>query len=177
MPSAHPEEQDLSMVDVDAVDEVQEDEEAIDEDDEIEIGENRVTVVCFSLSLVIFRSKLHRLYPSANKVLLAIRCHRDSSVVSIQRRRPYTWKCPPICDYEKVGNSSILLQKISEKTNCCSPGVEFCGYTIPHPSEAKMNLRIQTYGKFLRPVLTETNKANRAKCRKHYRGGSSRKGP
>lgn len=27
-----------------------------------------------------------------------------------------------------------------------SPNVEFCGYTIPHPSEQKMNLRIQTYG-------------------------------
>ncbi|KAL1985354.1 hypothetical protein VTN96DRAFT_8032 [Rasamsonia emersonii] len=26
-----------------------------------------------------------------------------------------------------------------------NPNVEFCGYTIPHPSEAKMNLRIQTY--------------------------------
>ncbi|EED12461.1 DNA-directed RNA polymerase I and III 14 KDA polypeptide [Talaromyces stipitatus ATCC 10500] len=26
-----------------------------------------------------------------------------------------------------------------------NPAVEFCGYTIPHPSEAKMNLRIQTY--------------------------------
>ncbi|OGM50189.1 DNA-directed RNA polymerases I and III subunit RPAC2 [Aspergillus bombycis] len=25
------------------------------------------------------------------------------------------------------------------------PQVEFCGYTIPHPSETKMNLRIQTY--------------------------------
>jgi hypothetical protein len=24
--------------------------------------------------------------------------------------------------------------------------VEFCGYSIPHPSEAKMNVRIQTYG-------------------------------
>lgn len=28
-----------------------------------------------------------------------------------------------------------------------SPDVEFCGYSIPHPSEAKMNLRIQTWGK------------------------------
>lgn len=28
----------------------------------------------------------------------------------------------------------------------CSPEVELCGYSIPHPSEAKMNLRIQTYG-------------------------------
>ncbi|KAI9671237.1 MAG: RNA polymerase subunit AC19 [Trizodia sp. TS-e1964] len=26
-----------------------------------------------------------------------------------------------------------------------SPGVEFCGYSIPHPSEPKMNIRIQTY--------------------------------
>ncbi|KAI4247063.1 MAG: hypothetical protein L6R40_001728 [Gallowayella cf. fulva] len=26
-----------------------------------------------------------------------------------------------------------------------SPEVELCGYSIPHPSEAKMNLRIQTY--------------------------------
>lgn len=28
-----------------------------------------------------------------------------------------------------------------------SPAVEFCGYTIPHPSDAKMHLRIQTTGK------------------------------
>ncbi|KAI0383140.1 RBP11-like subunits of RNA polymerase [Hypomontagnella monticulosa] len=26
-----------------------------------------------------------------------------------------------------------------------NPDVEFCAYTIPHPSEDKMNLRIQTY--------------------------------
>ncbi|KAF1966484.1 RBP11-like subunits of RNA polymerase, partial [Bimuria novae-zelandiae CBS 107.79] len=26
-----------------------------------------------------------------------------------------------------------------------NPDVEFCGYSIPHPSEAKMNLRIQSY--------------------------------
>ncbi|EEP78215.1 conserved hypothetical protein [Uncinocarpus reesii 1704] len=26
-----------------------------------------------------------------------------------------------------------------------NPGVEFCGYTMPHPSEERMNLRIQTY--------------------------------
>lgn len=28
-----------------------------------------------------------------------------------------------------------------------NPEVEFCGYSIPHPSEAKLNIRIQTYGK------------------------------
>lgn len=27
-----------------------------------------------------------------------------------------------------------------------SPDVEFCGYSIPHPSESKLNIRIQTYG-------------------------------
>lgn len=27
-----------------------------------------------------------------------------------------------------------------------NPEVEFCGYSIPHPSENKMNIRIQTYG-------------------------------
>ncbi|KAK8048349.1 hypothetical protein PG994_010079 [Apiospora phragmitis] len=26
-----------------------------------------------------------------------------------------------------------------------NPDVEFCAYSIPHPSEAKMNIRIQTY--------------------------------
>ncbi|MCJ1331265.1 RNA polymerase subunit AC19 [Thelotrema lepadinum] len=26
-----------------------------------------------------------------------------------------------------------------------NPEVEFCGYSIPHPAEAKMNIRIQTY--------------------------------
>lgn len=27
-----------------------------------------------------------------------------------------------------------------------NPDVEFCGYSIPHPSEPYMNVRIQTYG-------------------------------
>lgn len=26
-----------------------------------------------------------------------------------------------------------------------NPDVEFCGYSIPHPSEERMNIRIQTY--------------------------------
>jgi len=29
---------------------------------------------------------------------------------------------------------------------CPSPDVAFCGYSIPHPSENKINLRIQTNG-------------------------------
>jgi len=34
-----------------------------------------------------------------------------------------------------------------------NPEVEFCGYSIPHPSEAKMNIRIQIY-----PEYWETTK-------------------
>jgi len=34
-----------------------------------------------------------------------------------------------------------------------SPDVEFCGYSIPHPSEAVMNLRIQTWGTY--PKLSD----------------------
>jgi DNA-directed RNA polymerases I and III subunit RPAC2 len=29
-----------------------------------------------------------------------------------------------------------------------SPDVEFCAYSIPHPSEPKMNIRIQTYSTY-----------------------------
>lgn len=36
-----------------------------------------------------------------------------------------------------------------------SPEVELCGYSIPHPAEAKMNLRIQTYGGCLLLCLKE----------------------
>jgi len=36
-----------------------------------------------------------------------------------------------------------------------SPEVELCGYSIPHPAEAKMNLRIQTYGGSLLLCLKE----------------------
>lgn len=35
-------------------------------------------------------------------------------------------------------------------TRWLSPDVEFCAYAIPHPSEAKMNVRIQTFGKSTR---------------------------
>jgi len=34
-----------------------------------------------------------------------------------------------------------------------NPDVEFCGYSIPHPSEALMNIRIQTYKGTAREAL------------------------
>lgn len=42
---------------------------------------------------------------------------------------------------------------IGAKPYMGSPEVELCGYSIPHPSEAKMNLRIQTYGALFRLLL------------------------
>lgn len=36
--------------------------------------------------------------------------------------------------------------KSKMRFHLCSPHVEFCGYSIPHPSEAVVNLRIQTTG-------------------------------
>ncbi|RMZ86213.1 hypothetical protein DV737_g313, partial [Chaetothyriales sp. CBS 132003] len=37
-------------------------------------------------------------------------------------------------------------KKNARPTNCASsPDVEFCGYTIPHPAEPKMSIRIQTW--------------------------------
>ncbi|KAJ9612521.1 RNA polymerase subunit AC19 [Cladophialophora chaetospira] len=45
---------------------------------------------------------------------------------------------------KKYGGSSSFIS-ISKTDLLNSPDVEFCGYTIPHPSETKMNIRIQTW--------------------------------
>ncbi|RDW89472.1 hypothetical protein BP6252_01504 [Coleophoma cylindrospora] len=36
-----------------------------------------------------------------------------------------------------------------------NPDVEFCGYSIPHPSEALMNIRIQTYDGTAKDALSK----------------------
>ncbi|KTW26088.1 DNA-directed RNA polymerase I and III subunit RPAC2 [Pneumocystis carinii B80] len=52
--------------------------------------------------------------------------------------------------------SSVTFQIIKEDHTLANslryvimknPDVEFCGYSIPHPSEPKLNFRIQTYRK------------------------------
>jgi hypothetical protein len=58
-----------------------------------------------------------------------------------------------------------------------SPDVEFCGYSIPHPSETKMNLRIQTYGKlcafvFQRRWLMTSRQRERLRRPREGTGGS-----
>ncbi|GFF57654.1 DNA-directed RNA polymerases I and III subunit RPAC2 [Aspergillus udagawae] len=47
--------------------------------------------------------------------------------------------------FEGEGHTLGNALRYAIMKNPVSPEVEFCGYTIPHPSEAKMNLRIQTY--------------------------------
>ncbi|KAK8940008.1 hypothetical protein KSP40_PGU019742 [Platanthera guangdongensis] len=36
------------------------------------------------------------------------------------------------------------------------PRVEFCGYSIPHPSENKVNIRVQTTGDAAKDVLKDS---------------------
>jgi hypothetical protein len=47
--------------------------------------------------------------------------------------------------------SSVLHHLTGIPIFAYSPDVEFCGYSIPHPSEAVMNLRIQTWGESNNP--------------------------
>lgn len=45
-----------------------------------------------------------------------------------------------------------------------SPDVSFCGYTVPHPLENKMNIRLQTFGApataVFRKALDQLNSIN-----------------
>lgn len=55
-----------------------------------------------------------------------------------------TWMCCTwMCHVFSYCPSRIMF---SSKRFICSPEVTFCGYSVPHPSEHKINLRIQTNG-------------------------------
>lgn len=43
----------------------------------------------------------------------------------------------------------LTLKYVNKILFLNSPDVEFCGYTIPHPSKNEIHLRIQTYGLYL----------------------------
>eukprot|EP00913_Durusdinium_trenchii_P026767 g25108.t1 len=56
---------------------------------------------------------------------------------------------------EKADDSNITFQFTGEDHTLGNslrymlmkdPNVEFAGYTVPHPSEPKMNVRVQTHG-------------------------------
>ncbi|KUL84593.1 hypothetical protein ZTR_08694 [Talaromyces verruculosus] len=91
MPASVHEDQDQSMVDVDAQQE---------NGEIIEVGENRITILSGA----------------------------SDTAASFQFKE----------EGHTLGNA---LRYVIMK----NPKVEFCGYTIPHPSETKMNIRIQTY--------------------------------
>lgn len=45
-----------------------------------------------------------------------------------------------------------------------NPGVQFCGYSVPHPSENKINFRIQTHGDESTEVLKKGLKDLNSVC-------------
>ncbi|XP_048134651.1 DNA-directed RNA polymerases I and III subunit RPAC2 [Rhodamnia argentea] len=49
------------------------------------------------------------------------------------------------------------------------PRVIFCGYSIPHPSEARVNIRVQTTGEPAREVLKDSCQDLMLMCQ-HIRG-------
>ena len=71
-------------------------------------------------------------------------------------RRPYPRKLSPLYNDEKVGrlllcicklptsSVSYTIFKLSNMLLICSSNVQFCGYSMPHPSEARINVRVQT---------------------------------
>lgn len=54
----------------------------------------------------------------------------------------------------------------------CSPKVDFCGYSIPHPSESALQLRLQTRGVFSSTAVLATI-ANGSTNHPPNRGGVS----
>ena len=57
---------------------------------------------------------------------------------------PYDiWLCKSgcLCYLYKL-NLNLIYQLLLK-----SPEVEYCGYSIPHPSEDRLNIRVQTTGK------------------------------
>lgn len=44
------------------------------------------------------------------------------------------------------GNEDHTLGNLLRHLLVQRPDVEFCGYSVPHPYEPKMNLRLQTHG-------------------------------
>ncbi|CAF0773428.1 unnamed protein product [Adineta steineri] len=79
-----------------------------------------------------------------NIVHIALRAQKNSTVADAIRETPATMIEALICFFSiwsvidhTLGNS---LRYVIMK----NPDVDFCGYTIPHPSESKINFRIQS---------------------------------
>ena len=116
----------------------QEQEQQLEQEDVLELEEKRIVIVRLHASASVRRSTM--------LTGAAPRRHRNRRLVPVRRRGPHARQCAAIRHHEEVSLLSAFLTRGGTLTGDHSPQVEFCGYTIPHPSETKMNLRIQTYG-------------------------------
>lgn len=71
----------------------------------------------------------------------------DGHKIDIIARDPNDASCVTFCIHGEDHTLGNALRYIIMK----NPDVEFCGYTIPHPSEFKLHLRIQTNGNISAP--------------------------
>ncbi|GAB1320175.1 RNA polymerase subunit AC19 [Madurella fahalii] len=62
----------------------------------------------------------------------------------VQRVKLLPGSTPTAASFEFLNESHTLGNALRYVINR-NPDVEFCAYAIPHPSEAKMNVRIQTF--------------------------------
>ncbi|KAJ1343811.1 hypothetical protein BSLG_000067 [Batrachochytrium salamandrivorans] len=87
-------------------------------------------------------------YISGPKIILATDSQDTSSATFCIRNEDHTlgnslrYIIMKKAAFSSYAKSSILLKC----TPFHSPAVSFCGYSIPHPSEYQINLRIQTDG-------------------------------
>lgn len=95
----------------------------------------------------------------------AIGSQWHSRIIWVWSRRSYIGKRIALYYHAKVRTSIVIIilaihrpwesdnevsfLVLTPNSAHTSPEVELCGYSIPHPSEAKMNIRIQTYGSLL----------------------------
>jgi DNA-directed RNA polymerases I and III subunit RPAC2 len=79
-----------------------------------------------------------------------------------------------------VSSSRCTLTAVTNHScSSRSPDVELCAYTIPHPSEAKMHVRIQTYGKSSPEAslsCSTTDSESRGTCHRRSPKGTERFG-
>ena len=52
----------------------------------------------------------------------------------------------PLCESKSkfLGFKAFSCELSNLRASLDSPAVQFCGYSLPHPSEAKINIRVQT---------------------------------
>jgi hypothetical protein len=132
--------------------------QAIAEDLLPSLEEQRIRIVCYPMTSFLE----HSCGTSANVFFKVTWLIRDCGFVRVLKWGPYSGERLAIYHHEEVSVPfkvlSTVPDQLGDECSCAknsilkSPDVEFCGYSIPHPSEPKMNVRIQTYGSCLVPT-------------------------